>query len=372
MRLERFFLCVAVGTLALTVASAGPAAEGKAASGKPSAESDPYAGYRRIFRRLDADGDGRVTEAEYIRRTKWPEEKARKIWRASDGDGDGAVTEAEYCENRRVTDKAKEVFAWLDADGDGSVTEAEAVAAARRVFAAMDADGSGKVNIPEFLGARWKWQVDVKWKQKPSAEGKPAGSALKIKPAPANCPACAMGLTAEMVFSRLDADGDKKVSVKEFARSPGMSNEAEARAAVGRIDTDADGSLSLAELAKAYKQRHAKCPKVDPTKAAAGGDGRGNRSRFAMVFMMRSDKNGDGVVDKSEFRGSDARFDQMDKNANGKLEPDELADLHNSRINAPKSMRERLDSGDLPRRPPWMGPDKPERPKDSPKPNADP
>ena len=176
----------------------------------------------------------------------------------------------------------------------------------------------------------------------------------KVKPAPANCPACAMGMTAEKVFSRLDADGDKKVTVKEFMRSPGMRDEAEARAAVGRIDADADGSLSWTELAKAYKERHARCPKVDPAKA--GGQGRGNRSRFAMVFMMQNDKNDDGAVDKSEFRGSDARFDQMDKNANGKLEAGELADLHARRMNDPKSMRERLASGDLPRRPPGKRP----------------
>ena len=252
-------------------------------------------------------------------------------------------------------------FKRIDADGDGRITEKEILAEAKRVFRGMDKDGSGDVSAGEFARGR---------SGRP-ANGKAAGSTSKAKPAPRNCPACAMGLTAETVFSRLDADGDKKVTVKEFARSPGMADEAEARAAVRRIDTDADGSLSLAELAKAYKQRHAKCPKVDPSKAAAGPDGRGNRSRFVMVFMMRSDRNGDGVVDKSEFRGSDARFDQMDKNGNGKLEPDELADLHNSRTKDPKSMRERLNSGDLPGRPPWMGRDGAERPKGPPKPNAD-
>ncbi len=185
-------------------------------------------------------------------------------------------------------------------------------------------------------------------------KGKSEGTASKVKPAPAGCPACAMGMTAEEVFGRLDVDGDKKVTVEEFMRSPGMNDLAEARAAVGRIDTNDDGVLSWAELAKAYAERHARCPKVDPSKL--GPEGRGNRTRFAMVFMMRNDKNGDGAVDKSEFRGSDARFDQMDQNANGKLEPDELADLHASRMNDPKSMGERLASGDLPRRPPSKSP----------------
>ena len=256
-------------------------------------------------------------------------------------------------------------FKRIDADGDGKITEKEILAEAKRAFRRMDKDHSGDVSAAEFARGRPGRPA------KTPAADKAAGAGLKVKPAPANCPACAMGLTAEKVFARLDADGDKTVTVKEFTRSPGMADEAEARAAVGRIDTDADGSLSWAEFAKAYKQRHAKCPKVDPSKAGAGPDGRGNRSRFVTVFMMRSDKNGDGVVDKSEFRGSDARFDQMDKNANGKIEPDELADLHNSRMNDPKSMRERLNSGDMPRRPPWMPRDAPERPKAPPKPKPD-
>ena len=65
-------------------------------------------------------------------------------------------------------------------------------------------------------------------------------------------------------------------------------------------------------------------------------------ARFAQVFILRSDRNGDGKLDKSEFRGSASRFDQMDKNANGFLEPRELEELHNRRMADTKSTRERL------------------------------
>ena len=128
---------------------------------------DPDAGFKRIFRRLDADGNGVVTETEYVERSRWKDKnKARAIWRASDANGDGKVSEAEYCENRRVTDKAKEVFAWLDANRDGKVTEAEVLARAKRVFAEMDRDGNGEATIPEVLGARWQWQVRIEWAKK--------------------------------------------------------------------------------------------------------------------------------------------------------------------------------------------------------------
>ena len=72
---------------------------------------------------------------------------------------------------------------------------------------------------------------------------------------------------------------------------------------------------------------------------------------FARVFMLRNDKNGDGKVDKSEFRGAEMGFNRLDQNKNGFIEADELGELHQSRMNDPKSMRERLQSGDV-RKPP--------------------
>jgi len=167
---------------ALLATALAISAWGTGATKPSSSESDdPDAGYRRIFRRLDADGDGAVTEAEYVSRTRWPEGKARAIWRASDANGDGKVTEAEYCRNRRVTDKAKEVFAWIDADRSGKLTEAELVATAKRIFETMDKDRSGEVTIPEYLGTRWEWDVTVDFLRTPRRRER-AGSA-PAKPA---------------------------------------------------------------------------------------------------------------------------------------------------------------------------------------------
>ena len=157
-----------------------------------------------------------------------------------------------------------------------------------------------------------------------------------------------MGLTAEGIFERLDADQNKAISVAEFARSPGIQDEKEAREAAGRIDTDGDGTLSWPEFAAAHTQRHADCPK---TQTSPVPEGRGDLTRFAQVFILRNDRNGDGKVDKSEFRGSRERFDQMDKNRNGQLDPEELAELHARRMADPKTMRERLQDGDAPRPP---------------------
>ncbi len=72
---------------------------------------------------------------------------------------------------------------------------------------------------------------------------------------------------------------------------------------------------------------------------------------FARVFMLRNDRNGDGKVDKSEFVGAERGFNRLDQNENGFIEIDELGELHQSRMNDPKTMRERLESGDV-RKPP--------------------
>jgi len=165
-----------------------------------------------------------------------------------------------------------------------------------------------------------------------------------------------MGLTAEFVFNRLDVNEDKLVTVTEFRRSPGMDDEAKAGEAVGRIDKDGDGTLTWEEFETAYKTRHANCEKPDPAAIAANAakvrpDGRGDGTRFAQVFIMRSDRDGDGRISKSEFRGSDSGFGRMDKNGNGFIEPDELNELHQRRLADPKTMSQRLQDGDV-RRPP--------------------
>jgi Ca2+-binding EF-hand superfamily protein len=175
-------------------------------------------------------------------------------------------------------------------------------------------------------------------------------SQVGVRLAPPNCPACTMGLTAEFVFKRLDSDEDRTVTVREFRKSPGVEGKSTAGEAVGRIDEDGDGKLSWQEFEAAYRARHANCK---PSKPVGGlrPDGRGNATMFARVFMMRNDKNGDGKVDRSEFRGAQMGFDRLDQSENGFIEADELGELHQSRFNDPRSMRERLQSGDV-REPP--------------------
>jgi Ca2+-binding EF-hand superfamily protein len=124
------------------------------------------AGYRRVFGFGDVNRDGRHSKQEYIEDGFYLTKQARQgIFRASDSDGDGFVTEVEYVINRMITDEAKEIFHKLDTNKDNKLTAKEIIASgkfkdeklARKVFTAMDINGDGSLVIPEYLRVFGRW-----------------------------------------------------------------------------------------------------------------------------------------------------------------------------------------------------------------------
>ena len=251
-------------------------------------------------------------------------------------------------------------FERLDTDSDGRITLDEAQEQGKmlvefllRQLGKKNTDQLDRAEFMRLTASPVHRPTDGKTQEKAVAAAIGAGD---MQTAPENCPACAMGLTAEFVFKRLDVDEDKLVTVAEFMRSPGMQDLAKAREVVGRLDKSGDEKLSWKELEAAYKARHANCKKPDPATievnaAQVRPDGRGDGNHFAQVFILRSDQDGDGKISKKEFRGPAFGFDRMDKNKNGFIEANELGELHQRRLNDPKSMRERLQSGDIPKPP---------------------
>ena len=120
-----------------------------------------------------------------------------------------------------------------------------------------------------------------------------------------------------------------------------------------RTPVSDQGAKSIINHDQAAKEAGAEADEERPA-ARAPGKGRppgGDGSMFYRVFVSRNDKNADGVIDKSEFRGGGERFDQMDENKNGKLDRAEIDALHRNRVADPLSMRERIARGET-RRPP--------------------
>lgn len=111
-------------------------------------------GMRPTFEELDADGDGRVTQAEL-------QSRMQARFESADADGDGKLSRAEMSariEARQAERRAQmleRMFEHRDEDGDGALTLEEMRRdRAERMFARMDEDGDGALSREEFEAMR--------------------------------------------------------------------------------------------------------------------------------------------------------------------------------------------------------------------------
>ncbi|MBA7669056.1 hypothetical protein ES703_77183 [subsurface metagenome] len=132
----------------------------------PDVPDDVLSGYSRSFSGLDKPvDDGLVSLPEYIENSMYKGGNLTKIFEASDRDGDGFMTEQEYIDNRIITDEGKLIFDRMDADGDGMLTEAEFLENsniedkewAKELFRELDPQGRGASTIPEYLKTYGNW-----------------------------------------------------------------------------------------------------------------------------------------------------------------------------------------------------------------------
>ncbi len=94
-------------------------------------------------------------------------------------------------------------------------------------------------------------------------------------------------------FDRMDKNGDGKITAEEMS---------EAHAGlIAKADSDGDGAVTKEEMKAFHKAR-----------------------REEWKAKHNPDKNGDGVVDRTEFTdAAGENFDKMDKNGDGVLSEDE-------------------------------------------------
>jgi Ca2+-binding EF-hand superfamily protein len=96
----------------------------------------------KMMERLDANKDGKITEAE------WPKE-GRMSFKNADADSDGAVTAEELTKMRKMHG-GKDHMARVDADKDGKISTAEWNAQADKMFARLDDNKDGKIDKDEM------------------------------------------------------------------------------------------------------------------------------------------------------------------------------------------------------------------------------
>lgn len=172
----------------------------------------------RRFQGIDADGDRRISRAEYLA-------YGRSLFTLLDRDRDGRITRAEF-EQALASGAApppaerpargpglrppaadpqlRSAFDRIDRDRDGAITLAELDAARLGVFQQMDANGDGRLTREEIVAAR--------------------------------------GELAAARFGELDKDKDGFVSRREYLEA----GRVDFRAA----DTNGDGKLSFEEFAR--------------------------------------------------------------------------------------------------------------------------
>jgi Ca2+-binding EF-hand superfamily protein len=104
---------------------------------------------RPIFEEVDADGDARITRDEM-------QARAAARFAEADGNGDGAIDRDEMLAmtSARAEKRVDRMLRRIDTDGDGKVTEAEMRQMRDKrmgkMFKRMDKDGDGGLSKEEF------------------------------------------------------------------------------------------------------------------------------------------------------------------------------------------------------------------------------
>ncbi|MEM8785021.1 MAG: calcium-binding protein [Pseudomonadota bacterium] len=136
-------LIIAVSALSLLGFTMGSALAEKGGPGRQGAN------FQERMAEVDTDGDGTVTRAEF-------DAAGSARFASVDADGNGSVSLAEF-EAQAETKKAerrKRMFDRLDSDGNGELTDGEMRARGARMFEAVDADADGVITQAEMDGAR--------------------------------------------------------------------------------------------------------------------------------------------------------------------------------------------------------------------------
>lgn len=266
-------------------------AAGAGAQTAPGAAS-PHAGlFAHMLQKLDTDGDGRVSEAEWLAAAT---ARFKQIDTQNAGSFDAATLAASPAATERLTQHAERLVQRLDKANNGYITASEVDAAAQKRFARLDKNGDGKLTLEEFSaghGGRFGHFHHLA-----NADAATAATA------PTAGTGTGAGSFAQRAFDKLDTNHDGVVTQDEYL--------AAANARFAALDPQNSGKVTAAEIATSPRaEAHAQ--------------------RAAAHRVKAMDTNGDGVVTLDEYlAAAKKRFSRMDKNGDGFIDADELPAHH--------------------------------------------
>jgi calcium-binding protein CML len=126
----------------------------------------------RVFRKFDANGDGRISRSELAALFESlgnfaSEDEVARMMAEADADGDGFISLGEFAvlnatDAAAVEEDLRHAFRVFDADADGAISAAElarvlrglgepaSIAQCRRMIDGVDRDGDGRISFEEF------------------------------------------------------------------------------------------------------------------------------------------------------------------------------------------------------------------------------
>lgn len=276
-----------------------------------------------LFRKLDSDGDGKLTAREV------PDQQRRLVERlidTQDKDDDGKLSESEFVaglsEERPRGETTNpgggrpnqgggqfnpdEIFARADRNGDGKLTPDEMPEERREGFKQMltrvDADGDGAASREEFrrgFGGPGQGRTESRRPGEPEFLGMIGAPGFPGMPGGPN--------PGGILLGALDKDRNGELSAEEIA---GASEVLE------KLDRDEDGKVTMRELAP------------PPPQGGVGGPGQAPDAERMLAFFKQQDKNADGKLNKEEV-GERIRenFDRIDGNGDGELDDVEIRQM---------------------------------------------
>lgn len=243
--------------------------------------------------------------------------------------GDFSAKKAGGSEKR---DGAAALFKRLDRDGNGKLSGDEVPERMRGRMEIIDTDGDGAISRSEFQRVAERMQGASKkfagkgdpGQERPEGNGKPGESRSKGKAEKKSkfAKKGGDGRDPEELFSRMDRNGDGKLA-KDELRGPLAEN-------FDRLDANGDGFVTKDEIRNAMatfrrKQGDGKGPGKSRGPGPRGDRADSGTDRSPRALFNQQDVDADGRVTKSEAQGPLAeKFSQLDADKDGKLSLQEI------------------------------------------------